>query len=399
MRFPLEALSGFAASLLAPVVVSAVVALLSIPTCPAFAALIATGTGTGNTTAPNPDPGFSRLGVVNGLSAVYFRNGWVLTASHVGTATFWLGTTGHAPVPGSTVRFSNPDSSLADLIAFKLATRPALADIALADTPASVSTLVTVIGRGVDRGTATSWRGFGGWTWGGSNAMRWGTNRISSVGNLALATKAFEITFDDIPNPPAGQHEADIVVGDSGGGAFTGTGTSAKLVGILFARSTYGGQPANTSLYGNVGLISDLYAYRDEILAVVDRPDCNDGLDDDGDGFTDFPADLGCTSTTGASERSSFACDNGVDDDGDGLIDYPGDPGCVNAGDFSERSAAYQCDNGMDDDGDTAIDFPSDTGCLHPSNEIEAPEPGIGLSLGFGVLVLAAATRRRPRGR
>ncbi len=362
MQFFMGAFSRVAASLLAPVVVSSVVAVLSIPACPAFAALIATGSGTGNTTAPNPDPGFGRLGVVNGLSAVYFRNGWVLTANHVGTATFWLAATGYAPVPGSTVRFSNPDSSLADLIAFKLATRPALADIALADTPASVSTLVTVIGRGLDRGAATSWMGIGGWTWGGSSTMRWGTNRISVVGDAALDTRAFRITFDDIQNPSAGEHEADLVVGDSGGGAFTGAGTSAKLVGILFARSTYGGQPANTSLYGNHGMIADLYAYRDDILAVVDRPDCNDGLDEDGDG----------------------------------LVDYPSDPGCVNAGDFSERGAGYECDNGVDDDGDSSIDFPSDPGCLHPTNRVEAPEPGIGLSIGFGVLVLAAATKRRP---
>jgi hypothetical protein len=346
MRFSREALFGFAASLIAPVVVSVVGALLAISTRPAFAALIATGTGTGNTAAPNPDPGFGRLGVVNGLSAVYLRNGWVLTASHVGTATFWLGTTAHEPVPGSTVQFSNPDSSLADLIAFKLATRPALADIALADSPASLSTLVTVIGHGADRGTATSWMGIGGWTWAGSNAMRWGTNRISGVGLFGRATAAFAITFDDISNAPAGQYEADIVVGDSGGGAFTG------------------GQPANTSLYGNVGMIADLFAYRDQILAVVDRPDCNDGLDDDRDG----------------------------------LVDYPGDPGCAMGGDSSERSAAFQCDNGIDDDGDLAIDFPSDAGCLHPTNLIEAPEPGIDLSLGFAVLVLTAAARMRRRG-
>jgi hypothetical protein len=363
MQFSLEAISRLAMSLLAPVVVSSVVALFSLPTCPAFAVLLATGTG--DTTAPNPDPGFNRLGVVNGLSAVYFRNGWVLTASHVGTETFWLATTGYAPVPGSTVRFSNPDSSLADLIAFKLATRPPLADIALADTPPSVSTLVTLVGHGVDRGTATSWMGIGGWTWGGSSTMRWGTNRISWVRDVALSTQAFRTTFDDIPNPAAGEQEADVVVGDSGGGAFTGTGSTAKLVGILFARSTYGGQPANTSLYGNDGLIVDLFAYRNDILAVVDRPDCNDGLDEDGDG----------------------------------LVDYPSDPGCAYAGDFSERGVGYQCDNGVDDDGDSAIDFPSDAGCLHPSNKIEAPEPGVGLSLAFGVLVIAAGAIGRRRGR
>jgi hypothetical protein len=399
MRFSTAALPGFAASLLGSAVVSVAV-LLAIPTAPAFAVLIATGSGTGNTTAPNPDPGFSRVGVVNGLSAVYFRNGWVLTANHVGASTFWLAGTGHAAVPGSTVRFSNSDSTLADLIAFKLATRPALADVALTNTPARAYTLLTVIGRGLDRGTETSWMGISGWNWAASRAMRWGTNEISSVDKIALDTHAFEIAFDDIPNPPTGRHEADVVSGDSGGGAFSGTGPSAELVGIIFAHKTYVGQPANTSLHGNIGLIVDLYAYRDDILAIVDRPDCNDGLDEDGDGLTDFPVDLGCASASDASERSSsYVCDNGIDDDGDGLIDHPGDPGCESGTDTSERGAVYQCDNGTDDDGDAAVDFPSDGGCLHPTNKIEAPEPRIGLSLGAGLLTLAATARAAGRRR
>ena len=362
------------------------------------AALIATGTGTENTTAPNPDPGFSRLGIVNGLSAVYFRNGWVLTASHVGAGSFAIGGTSYAAVPGSTVRFSNPDSTQADLLAFKLATRPALTDIALTNTPANVNTLVSVIGFGADRGTTTSWMGLNGWTWAGSRTLRWGTNRISSIGVTALDTRAFQITFDYIQNPPAGQSEADIVNGDSGGGAFTGSGASATLVGILFAHASYVGQPESTSLFGNVGLIVDLYAYRDDLLAVVDRPDCNDGLDEDGDGLTDYPADRGCASATDSSERSSsLVCDNGLDDDGDGLIDFPGDPGCLIGSDVSERGASVQCDNGLDDDGDFAIDFPADSGCLHPTNKIEAPEPDIGLSLVAGVLALAGAARSARR--
>jgi len=233
--------------------------------------------------------------------------------------------------------------------------------------------------------------------------MRWGTNRISGVGLTALDTRAFQITFDDIPNPPAGQHEADIVNGDSGGGAFTGSGASARLIGILFAHAGFVGQPASTSLFGNLGLIVDLYAYRNDILAVVDRPDCNDGLDEDGDGFVDYPADLGCASSLDSSERSSsLVCDNGLDDDGDGVIDYPKDPGCYAGTDLSERGASAQCDNGFDDDADLATDYPADAGCLHPANQIEAPEPGISLSLGTlgsGVLALAAAARFAKRRR
>ncbi len=371
------------------------------PAVSAPAALIATGTGTENTSAPTPDPGFARVGVVNGLSGVYFRNGWVLTANHVGASTFWLGGTGHAPVPYSTVRFSNPDGTRADLIAFKLRTRPALADAALPSGPLGMNTLLTVIGYGFDRGAPTTWMGIDGWSWAGTRSMRWGTNRISAVGVLALDTQAFQITFNDLANPGSGEHEADIVVGDSGGGAFTGSGSTSRLAGILFARGGYVGQPESTSLFGNVGLIVDLYAYRNDLLAVVDRPDCDDGLDEDGDGLVDFPEDPGCTSASDASERSaSWVCDNGLDDDGDGLTDFPGDSGCADVYDPSERSETVQCDNGLDDDGDRLVDYPADSGCLHPSNPIEAPEPGAAPAIAAGALALAGlASARGRRGR
>ena len=333
---------------------------------------------------------------MNGLSAVYARNGWVLTANHVGLGSFWLNNVTYQAVPGSLVRFDNTNGTLADLIAFKLTTRPPLTDITIADAAPTVNTLVTVIGYGADRGTATSWMGVNGWTWSGSRSMRWGTNRIASVGDVALDTQTFRIIFDDIPNPPPGQHEADIVFGDSGGGAFTGSGASAKLVGILFAHASFVGQPASTSLYGNAGLISDLFAYRSDILATIDRPDCNDGLDEDGDGMVDFPADPGCSSASDSSERSSaLVCDNGIDDDLDGLTDYPNDPGCLIGADISERGAAFQCDNGLDDDLDARTDFPNDPGCLHPTNPIEAPEPGALGLLGSGVLALAVFAPRR----
>jgi hypothetical protein len=154
---------------------------------------------------------------------------------------------------------------------------------------------------------------------------------------LILDTQSFATRFDDLPGSPPGQHEADIVPGDSGGGAFTGSGGSARLVGILFARAPLEGQPANTSIFGDFGIIADLFAYRTDILAVIDQPGCSDGLDDDGDGLTDFPNDPGCTDALDMDERgASFECDNGLDDDADGLFDYPDDGDCASPFDDSE---------------------------------------------------------------
>ena len=62
--------------------------------------------------------------------------------------------------------------------------------------------------------------------------------------------------------------------------------------------------------------------------------------------------------------RTSFAsCDNGLDDDGDGFVDFPDDPGCREALSDVEAPA---CQNGVDDDGDGAIDAvgaPPDPDC------------------------------------
>jgi hypothetical protein len=360
------------------------------------AALLVAGDGTGNTTAPSPDPGFGRVGSVNGLTGVYVRNGWVLTASHVGEGAIMLGGASYAPIAGSTVHFRNADSTYADLIAFKLATRPPLPDIAIADSPTTIDSLIMVIGNGRDRGVATSWMGLNGWTWASTRSLRWGTNRISGVDLFALTTHAFRIDFDNPSGSSSSLNEADVVTGDSGGGAFTGSGASGRLIGILFAHASFVGQPANTSVFGNAGLIVDLYAYRDQILAITDRPDCGDGLDNDGDGLADYLMDPGCVSAADTSERSSsYTCDNGIDDDSDGLVDFPADPGCVYPTDVSERGAIYQCDNGIDDDGDLAIDFPNDTGCLHPTNPIEAPEPDLDIPLATGLLGLMTFKRIR----
>ena len=70
-------------------------------------------------------------------------------------------------------------------------------------------------------------------------------------------------------------------------------------------------------------------------------PACNDGIDNDGDGQTDYPADPGCTGTADTSEYGTVECDDGVDNDTDGLTDYRtsgGDPECVSLTDATEAA-------------------------------------------------------------
>ncbi|MEK7705877.1 MAG: VWA domain-containing protein [Myxococcota bacterium] len=105
-------------------------------------------------------------------------------------------------------------------------------------------------------------------------------------------------------------------------------------------------------------------------------PACANGVDDDGDGLTDFPYDPDCFDSIDSDETSSTACKNGIDDDGDELLDWPDDPGCTSGYDLSESDPATppQCADGIDDDDDGAIDFPHDPGCDAAADTSEASE-------------------------
>jgi len=106
---------------------------------------------------------------------------------------------------------------------------------------------------------------------------------------------------------------------------------------------------------------------------------CSDGLDNDGDGNTDFPDDLGCTSLLDDTEDSptSPQCNDGRDNDGDGKADFPDDPGCfARAGDSEEDDCpdgpfCPQCGNGQDDDMNGATDYPEDQGCESAADTTE----------------------------
>lgn len=97
---------------------------------------------------------------------------------------------------------------------------------------------------------------------------------------------------------------------------------------------------------------------------------CNDGIDNDSDGFVDYPSDPGCSSYTDNTEYNqvtiTYQCNDGYDNDSDGRVDYPSDPGCSSYTDNSEYdqvSYTYQCNDGYDNDGDGRVDYPSDPGC------------------------------------
>jgi hypothetical protein len=271
----------------------------------AQAVIIEAGDGTGNTTAPPDDPGWANLATRASLTAVYLGRRWMLTANHVGVGDVVLEGQTYSPVPGSAVRFENPDTSQADLMVFKVFGDPGLPRLEIPSSPPVVGDSLIAVGNGRNRGTATTFMGLGGYDWGAGDAVRWGTNIVSEIDILVGTTYSFAATFTDPIDPSATTDEAAGANGDSGGGLFIKTGGKWYLAGTIFAISQYLDQPSTTSIYGNELFSVDLSYYRDDILAVIEQKSCSDGLDDDDDGFTDFPADPECLSANDDSESIS----------------------------------------------------------------------------------------------
>lgn len=272
----------------------------------AEAVIIETGDGTGNVTAPPDDPGWPNLGTRGGTTVVYLGRRWVLTANHVGVGDVIFEGQTYSPVPGSKVRFESPDTSLADLMVFKIFDDPGLPRLDIPDFPPVVGDSVIAIGNGLNRGAATTFMGWGGYDWGSGRSMRWGTNLVSEIDLVVTNTYSFAMTFTDPTDPSATSDEAAGANGDSGGAAFIKVGGTWYLAGTLFAISQYTDQPVNSSIYDNKLYAADLSFYRADILAVIEQKSCSDGLDDDGDGFTDYPADPECVNANDDSE-SEFA--------------------------------------------------------------------------------------------
>jgi hypothetical protein len=376
---------------------AALAALVLAAPAPGGAVLIASGDGSGNTTPPADDPGFVHVCIkLAALSCVYLGNGWVLTANHAGVGNVMIDGVIYPWISGSSHQLQNPDTTNADLVVFRINGEPNLPALPIRNGAPALNANVTMIGNGFDRGTATSFGGNPGWNWDTTaRHIRWGTNRVAT--NLVdvtigpTKTRAFVTNFT---GPGGGTtHEAQAVVGDSGGGVFLKNGATWELAGTMFAIAGYEEQPSNTSIFGNETYVADLSFYRSQILGWVSTPECNDGLDDDADGLIDYPADPGCKSSSDTHER--FDCQDGLDNDGDGLFDFPADAGCGSATSDPENP---QCNDGLDNDGDLLVDL-ADPGCLAAWMSYESPPSTCGLGAELAPVLGLLAWLRARRGK
>ncbi|MGE0868222.1 MAG: hypothetical protein AB7P03_06665 [Kofleriaceae bacterium] len=124
--------------------------------------------------------------------------------------------------------------------------------------------------------------------------------------------------------------------------------------------------------------------------------ECRDGIDNDGDGATDFPDDIGCTSETDESEDSLpvAKCADGRDNDGDGKMDYPADPGCFapqvddEADPCPDGEDCPECGDGKDNDGNGKMDYPADPGCTSASDNYEFLQNPVACGAGLKIASL-----------
>ena len=81
-----------------------------------------------------------------------------------------------------------------------------------------------------------------------------------------------------------------------------------------------------------------------------------------------------------------------IDNDSDGFTDYPDDPQCIGRYDYNELP---QCSDGLDNDGSGQADYPDDVdGCQSPDDDLEADIPVTGCSDGYDNVSTDAPTTR-----
>ena len=253
---------------------------------PASAVIIKGGDGSGNATAPEDNPGWANVGTVNGASCVYLGNGWVITASHVGTGQVTFGSASYDALAGSYTRLYEPSNPLqaTDLCMFKLQTDPVgLSAVTITSTALASGSSIDAIGYGMNRATTetfwdNNWNvvgsnffgGYAGYAWVGGNTKRWGTNSIThawgtSVDDHYGVTDVWETAF----NSSSGDSEMEAATGDSGGGVFYKRGSTWELTGIMLAIGTFENQPSDTAVFGDLTYFADLSVYSGEIAQTM----------------------------------------------------------------------------------------------------------------------------------
>lgn len=246
--------------------------LAAVPASHFSASAVVDANSRANTNAPPDGSPWTSMGHVNGASGTYLGAGWVLTAAHVGPGNTDLNGS-LFPWDGTSLRLTNADGSVTDMVLFHLSTLPPLPRMPLASSSPGTSSQVDMIGFGYIAGSAQTNIGpYTGFYWSADQFKSWGNNRVNPGGTTTLNAgfgnvTVFATTFSSPPSQTS--DEAQAAPGDSGGGVFQTSGSTWQLVGMIDAISPLPNQPSGTSVYNNATSSADIATYRAQIVSVV----------------------------------------------------------------------------------------------------------------------------------
>ena len=248
-----------------------------------MASALVVDTETTATTETVPGAPVANVGSVNGDSAIYIGNGYVLTADHVGEGDFVDG--GVYDIDTSTyVRLVDPITRApTDLILFRLeGTFPNLPDLTLANTSPAAGTALVLTGNGLFRGSGPAPTvydaNYVGFNVSATGQKSTGTTEVSDLGLSTISIGYGPVTvFTSVFAPGGSQVEG----GDSGGAAFAPDGAGYELAGLIDAKGTYevdgdtrpNPAPNGVAVYNDQSDFANIATYAGEIDAITGVPE------------------------------------------------------------------------------------------------------------------------------
>lgn len=256
-------------------------------------ALVVDGGSASNSVNPGNGLPWNNVGTVSGATGIYlgtFGGGyWALTAAHVGAGNLTLGGITYQSVAGSTVRVLNGDNSNADLVLFRLASNPGLANLNLATVNPATNSTVTMVGFGQVEGALNYWTrtvvsGANNDTWlalgtssaganisgyllAASTGQRWGQNQVAGTASYDIGTGVTQSFYTIFSG-----NDAQGALGDSGGAAFFYNGSSWFLAGMMGAVGLLENQPSGTAMAGSATYLASIATYNSFITAAIPEP-------------------------------------------------------------------------------------------------------------------------------